>query len=75
MRVSANGEYDWRKSFMTCPDVRLDGRKLAGCIEADDVAGYIVRAKRDAAGKLVHDGKTIATEKLTGRVEIIGVQK
>lgn len=53
-------------------DVWLDGDPVQDVIEADTDDGYILRYCKNEAGNIVlsPDGKTIETERLTGRVEV-----
>lgn len=49
----------------------LNGRRVDGVIAADDQAGELWRAVRDAEGNLVIRGDEIVYERLTGSVRLV----
>lgn len=55
-------------------DILLDGRRVFGCLEADDEARFIVQTKYEN-GELVAIDGNIQTIKLYGKVEIIGKRR
>lgn len=50
--------------------VTLDGKVVADVFEADDEESYLVRYKRDEAGRHVLEGEHVATERLDGVVQV-----
>ena len=77
MRITGGLQEDrthWRKHFVGCPVIKLNGVAVEHVCEADDVAGYIVVACYGPNKKLLLDesGQKIKTERREGRVEIIG---
>lgn len=56
-------------------DILLDGKRVFGCFEADDEAGYVTKAKRDVNGDIVAIDGEIQTVKLHGKVELIGERR
>lgn len=61
----------WRNHFRECPVVKINGAVAEHVIEADDVAGYIVVAVYEGGRlKLDKTGKSIATKRIIGKVDI-----
>lgn len=56
-------------------DILLDSKRVFGCLEADDVEGYIVVASRDEKGEIIAVDGEIQTERKEGKVEIIGERR
>ena len=51
-------------------DVWLDGDPVMDAVEADTDEGFVVRAKRDAAGNIVLSGEYIEYERVEGDVRV-----
>lgn len=51
-------------------EVTLDGRKATKVIEADTIAGYIVRYATDENNEVINENGVVKTEKLFGRVQV-----
>ncbi|KQT52206.1 MULTISPECIES: hypothetical protein [unclassified Aureimonas] len=49
--------------------VFLNGEAVADCVEADDIAGYVIVTPRDERGRLIIEGECYAQQRKTGRVE------
>jgi hypothetical protein len=75
MMVRVSAEDHWVFMFVKCPSVYLDGVEQRHVIEADDIAGYVVRHVVDEAEKPVIDVDHYVVEKLHGIVEIFGTKQ
>jgi len=64
----------WKNQFQECPKVYVNGIEMDGVCEADDTAGFVVVVEKDTDGKLklTPDGQSIATTKISGRIDILG---
>jgi hypothetical protein len=72
VRVSIDGPDAWPLKFHECPMVKLNDVDQSFVVLADDIEGYLIRIKLDGLGKPAVEGDEFVTERLTGRVEIVG---
>ncbi|ODM71697.1 hypothetical protein [Bradyrhizobium elkanii] len=76
MKIVGGEESDpshWSHQFREAPSVYLNGILMEHVTEADAAAGYIVIQEYDGDRlRLAPDGQSIATRKITGRVDIVG---
>ncbi len=75
--IASHNEGDpnhWGRWFQKCPKVYLNGLLVDDPIcEVDDTAGYVVVIECDGDRmRVAPDGESIATRKITGRVDIVG---
>lgn len=56
-------------------EIKLDGKLVWGCCEADDENGFIVQYARDARGNLIVVDNELQTVKSFGKVEFIGKRR
>lgn len=73
--TTRNDETNHAWHFIGPVDILLDGKRIFGCFEADDEAGYVVHAKRDASGDIIVIDGEIQLVKRHGKVELIGERR
>jgi hypothetical protein len=72
MKLTAeSGEHNWRKIFLVCPEIWIDGVQLHSVIEADDEAGYVIQPQFDERGHFVHINGVIQTQRREGKVTFV----
>lgn len=71
---SQNHPRYWGLHFRKCPVIKLDGQSIVHVCEANDEENFVIIELHDDNGKLrtTPQGDEILTERLTGKVEIIG---
>jgi hypothetical protein len=63
----------WSNYFSAAPTVTLDGKPIDHVVAADDAAGYvIVNVYENGKPKVDRTALTLVTERLDGKVELIG---
>ncbi len=75
MLIRSSGDYHWRNYFLTSPTITLNGIEQRDCIEANDVAGYIIRYRRGTNGERLSTHDHYLTERIRGTVIISGQSK
>jgi hypothetical protein len=74
MLITSSGQRHWQNYFRRDLVVTLDGVVQQNVLEADDVAGYVVRFKKDDGGRIQSDGMRPLNERVEGAVIFTGTR-
>lgn len=75
MLIRSSGNRDWRLFFFSDHKILLNGDPVMDVIEADDIAGYVIRYCRDESGRLIADRGRYKTDRVEGTVVFTGTRR